>query len=87
MEPCKLRLESKRLISGKIQVKFSAEGFRQECYGYVLTEPKSSLREVVERIGRHVNAMQYAEKYYQRNLFSVGNRKDYSGKVLIFKNP
>ncbi|NJN41698.1 MAG: hypothetical protein HC811_05130 [Flammeovirgaceae bacterium] len=85
MDACSLKLRSRQLTSGKVQVKFTVKGLPQECYGYVLAEPKSSLREVVERIGRHVKAIQQSDRYYQRNLFSFGNRKSFSGKVMIFK--
>ncbi len=81
----KLQLKSKRLDSGRFQVNFSTRGFYQECYGYLLAEPKTSLREVVEEIGRHIGAMQFSDRYYQRNLFSLRNRKMNSGKILVFK--
>jgi hypothetical protein len=44
----KLKLKSKKLDSGKYQVRFSTEGFRSDYYGYLLAEPRTSLREVVE---------------------------------------
>ena len=81
----RLRLKSKRLVSGRFQVNFTAHGFSQECYGYLLAEPKTSLREVVEKIGRHIGAMQFSDRYYQRNLFSLKNREVNSGKILVFK--
>ncbi len=81
----KLKLKSKRLDSGRFQVNFTAYGFSQECYGYLLAEPKTSLREIVEKIRRHIGAMQFSDRYYQRNLFSLKNREINSGKILIFK--
>jgi hypothetical protein len=81
----RLKLKSKRLGSGRFQVNFSTHGFSQECYGYLLAEPKTSLREVVEKISRHIGAMQFSDRYYQRNLFSLKNREMNSGRILVFK--
>jgi len=81
----KLKLRSKRLNSGRFQVDFTTHGFSQECYGYLLAEPQTSVREIVEKIKRHVGAMQLSDLYYQRNLFSLIHRKANSGKILVFK--
>ena len=80
----KLRLKSKRLGSGRFQVNFSTEGFMADYYGYLLTEPQTSLREVVEKIQRHLGEVQTTDKYFQRNLFSLGKREVNSGRVMIF---
>jgi hypothetical protein len=85
MNSFRLKLKSKRLISGRYQVNFSTEGFSSEFYGYLLTEPQTPVREVVQKIERHVEAMQCADRYYQRNLFSLIHREANSGRILIFK--
>ena len=81
----KLKLKSKKLDSGRFQVHFATEGFRSDFYGYLLAEPRTSLREVVEKIQRHLGAAQTADKYLQPNLFSLGRRVTNSGRVMIFK--
>jgi len=81
----KLRLKSKKLESGRFQVNFSTEGFLMDYYGYLLTEPQTSLREVVEKIQRHLGAAQSSDKYHQPNLFSLGKREVNSGRVMIFR--
>lgn len=81
----KLRLKSKKLGSGRFQVNFSTEGFVMDYYGYLLTEPQTSLREVVEKIQRHLGAAQSSDKYFQPNLFSLGRREVNSGRVMIFR--
>lgn len=81
----KLKLSSKKLRSGKFQVNFSTVGSRQEFYGYLLAEAKTSVNEVIEKINRHVTAMQSSDRYYQRNLFSLCKKEVNSGKILIFK--
>ncbi len=81
----KLRLSSKRLKSGKFQVSFSTVGLAQECYGYMLAEAKTSVNDIINKINRHVYAMQTSDLYYQRNLFSFGKKETNSGKILIYK--
>ena len=80
----KLKLTSKRLSSGRFQVNFSAEGFQQPCYGYLLADPQSTVTDVVDKISRHVRAMQAKDSYFQRNLFSLHSRNVHSGRILLF---
>lgn len=80
----KLRLTSKRLSSGRFQVNFSADGFDQPCYGYLLADPQSTVTDVVDKISRHVWAMQSKDSYFQRNLFSLHSRNVHSGRILVF---
>ncbi len=81
-----LKIKSKRLQSGRYQVGFKTRGFEQECYGYVLAEARTSVQEVVAKIKRHVYAMQSAERYYQRNFYSLCQREINSGRVMVFKS-
>jgi hypothetical protein len=85
MTDFKLKLKSKKLDSGKYQVNFATEGFSDDYYGYLLAESKTSLREVVEKIQRHLGAAQSSDKYFQPNLFSLGKRQINSGRIMIFK--
>ncbi len=86
MDTPKLKLTSKRLNSGRFQVNFSTHILSQEFYGYLLAEPQTPVREVIEKISRHVDAMKYAERYLQRNLFSLTHREINSGRILVFKS-
>ena len=82
----KLRIYSKKLRSGRFQVNFSADGqSTRGYYGYLLAEPQTSVSEILTKINRHLVAMHNTERYYQRNLFSLGNRTATSGRILIFK--
>ena len=85
MTDCRLKLRSKKLDSGRFQVNFSTEGLSDNYYGYLLAESKTSLREVVEKIQRHLGAAQSSDRYYQPSLFSLGKRHINSGTILIFK--
>ncbi len=56
----KIKLSSKRLHSGKCQVRFQVaeEGTGTSWYGYALAEPKETLKEVVQRIeGRFIQRL------------------------------
>jgi hypothetical protein len=76
-------LACRRLPSGKFQVSFTLSD--QGCYGYLLAEPKTPLREVLLKLDRHLAAMHEVDRYYQRSLFDVGSRNPASGRILIFK--
>lgn len=80
----KLKLKSKKLESGRFQVNFSTEG-DHSYYGYLLSEPQTSVAEIIAKINRHVESMQQKDRYFQRNLFSLGKCEVNSGKILIFE--
>jgi hypothetical protein len=86
METIKLKLTSKRLHSGRFQIHFSTHDTSHGFYGYLLAEPQTPVREVVEKIERHLDAMKCSERYFQRNLFSLTHREANSGRILIFKS-
>ena len=79
----KLKLSSKRLKSGKVQVKFQMHGSESgQQYGYLLTEPKASLKDVVARI---LNSYQCGMSLGgQRHLYSVGRQRQ-TTEMLFFK--
>lgn len=77
-----LKLSSKRLSSGKVQVKFKVSGLsKRDEYGYLLTEPKTSLKEVVQRIfGSFDNGLAVG---YQKHLYDVGRTKQETTVLII----
>ena len=79
----KLKLSSKRLKSGKVQVKFQMQGSASgNQYGYLLTEPKASLKEVVARI---LSSYQCGFSLgNQRHLYSIGRQKQ-ATEMLFFR--
>jgi hypothetical protein len=81
----KLKINSKKLKSGRFQVNFSVGSNSEGYYGYLLAEPRTKLCEVIEKIKRHLQAVKNSERYFQRNLFSLGRRKSTTGRILIFK--
>ena len=84
METYKLKIQSKKLKSGRFQVNFST-GEIGGYYGYLLAEPSTSVNDILEKINRHLEAINNSERYFQRNLFSLGSREKNRGRILIFK--
>jgi hypothetical protein len=85
MRSAKLKLKSKKLESGRFQINFSTEGDQPNFYGYLLAEPFTPVQEVIAKINRHIDSMSNRPRYFQRNLFSLGNREINNGKILIFQ--
>jgi len=79
----RLKLSSKRLKSGKVQVKFQVNtthsGYQ---YGYLLAEPKASLKDVVAKIlNRYDHGISLGN---QRHLYNIGRQKQ-ATEMLFFK--
>lgn len=85
MDSLKLKIQSKKLNSGRYQINFSTDALASGYYGYLLAEPQTSVNEIIEKISRHLLAANNEERYFQHNLFSLGKRKVNSGRILIFK--
>lgn len=83
-----LRIESKRLQSGKCQVKFYiANAPEQNMYGYALVESSRTLKEVVGQIKFLLNRVGRYENYYQSNLFSINRTNSkFKDNFVLFKN-
>ncbi len=85
--PYKLKLCSKKLESGRFQVKFYAskgeEG--QDMYGYVLVDAHDTLKRVVTTIKCRLNLMEEADEYYHTHLYSVRKAPPPLSDFMIFK--
>ncbi len=82
---CKLKLSSKRLTSGKCQVKFTASvDNREDYYGYVLVESNHTLKEVVLRIKDKLTTIRNNRDFHQMHLFSIGKEKPSDMSFIIF---
>ena len=79
----RLKLSRKRLKAGKVQVKFRVSTNESAGnYGYMLTEPKDSLKDVVTKIIENYSCGLSIGS--QRHLFSIGRKKQATG-MLMFK--
>jgi hypothetical protein len=84
MEP-KIKLHSKKLPSGRYQIRFTTSGPDGDWYGYVLAEPRTPLHEVFMKISRHVEAASAPDRYFQQNLFSLRSREARANRIFLFK--
>lgn len=82
----KLKLQSKKLQSGKVQVKFSTSSpGKQNCYGYVLTDAASTLKEVVSWIQWKLQSMEDVDQYYHQHLYSLNKSKFDGSGFMVFR--
>ncbi len=81
----KLKLESKKLNSGKCQVKFfiSTEETKN-LYGYMLVDAKVTLKEVVTHINGKLQLLQETDFFHHSHLYSVGKTSKKDQNFLIF---
>ncbi|HYG37818.1 MAG TPA: hypothetical protein VD908_04330 [Cytophagales bacterium] len=65
----KFKISSKKLSSGKCQVKFSLkEEKRKEVYGYALVDSKLTLKEVVDHLTYQIKTRSFSPYYLNRLL-------------------
>ncbi|QSE96846.1 hypothetical protein [Fulvivirga lutea] len=82
----KLSLKSKRLVSGKCQVKFVVSDSKTDLlYGYVLSEAGATLKDVVGKIETEVKLTQSSDQIYHNHLYNL-HSKQQPRDILIFKN-
>jgi hypothetical protein len=83
----KIKLSSKRLHSGKCQVRFQVAEDKSGAswYGYALAEPQETLKEVVERIENRFLAQDHQFSFPQRMLSNLGAAIVREDKMMIFR--
>lgn len=85
-EGLQLRIERKKLKSGKCQVKFYTTGLLEEdFYGYALVEGDMALVEVVREIKAKLSNVGNINNYYQQNLYSMKRVKSQVDDLVLFK--
>ena len=81
-----LEIESKKLKSGKCQVKFYTKGLlAEDFYGYALVEGEKPLTEVVREIKRRLSRVGSINGFYQQNLFSIKRDRVPEEDFVIFR--
>ena len=81
-----IKIESKKLKSGKCQVKFFTKGLLEEdFYGYALVEGEKPLTEVVREIKTKLSKVGSINSFYQQNLYSIKRNKTPEEDFVIFK--
>ncbi|MEP1032227.1 hypothetical protein [Ekhidna sp.] len=81
----KLRITSKKLSSGRYQVKFFAT-IREEkqLYGYVLVEAGETLKSVISRIKKRLKELDYGYESNHFHLYNVGHETQPTN-LMIFE--
>jgi hypothetical protein len=84
----KIKLSSKRLSSGRCQVRFQVaeEATGSSWYGYTLVDPKDTLKEVVARIENTVNYPDVAHAKTQTPLYHLVSSNYRKENMMIFRD-
>lgn len=88
LQEVQLKIESKKLHSGKCQVKFYVmKDGEKNLYGYALVESGRTVKEVVDEIKGRLAGIEGYESYCQSHLFSIQkNHRNFDGNFMIFRN-
>lgn len=82
----KLRITSKKLNSGRFQVKFFATvQKRKQLYGYLLVEADETLKSVITRIRRRLKVLDETSEYRHFHLFQVGRHAQNDPNFMFFE--
>ena len=81
----KLKLSTKKLNSGKCQVKFYATiQEKQDMYGYVLVDASQTLKDVVVKIKEKLTTIRLNRDFQHIHLYSVGKTVQDDMNFIIF---
>jgi len=81
-----LKIESKKLKSGKCQVKFYPKGILVEnFYGYALVDGDKPLTEVVKEIKTKLRKVGSINSFYHQHLFSIKRNNLPAEDFVIFR--
>lgn len=81
----KLKLSSKKLSSGKCQVKFYATvSGKRDMYGYVLVASDQTLREVVKGIKQKLTTIHLTNDFHHIHLYSIGKKMSDPMNFIVF---
>ncbi|MEQ6118618.1 hypothetical protein [Reichenbachiella sp. MALMAid0571] len=83
----KLQLTSKKLNSGKCQVKFyAALEKKKNLYGYILADSGESLKDVVVKIINRLDMVKSRDNVHHINLYSIGKKDQHDTNFILFDN-
>ena len=82
----KLKIASKKLSSGRYQVKFFATVKQEkELYGYLLVESDETLKSVIRKIRKRLHRLDTATEFHHFHLYNIGERPLYESNFMIFE--
>jgi len=84
-KPYKIRIYSKKLPSGKCQVKFYLTTTKgNPYYGYMLVESGKTVRHVVEAILEKLKDIDRPDRYYHKHLYNIGTKPSIDSTFMVF---
>jgi hypothetical protein len=85
----KIKLSSKRLVSGRCQVHFHvrAQTGESSWYGYTLADPQDTVSEVVSRIRSRFSSAEDKISLHQKVLYHMNEHYREKDDLMIFKAP
>ena len=82
----KLKITSKKLTSGRFQVKFFATIKRdKQLYGYLLVESSETLKSVISKIRKRLKILDKTHEYQHFHLYQIGRESQDESNFLIFE--
>ena len=82
----KLKITSKKLTSGRFQVKFFATIKNdKQLYGYLLVEASETLKSVINKIRKRLKLLDQTHEYSHFHLFHIGKTSQEEPNFLIFE--
>jgi hypothetical protein len=81
----RLKISSKKLNSGKCQVKFYATvEERKDLYGYVLVDGDQTLKDVINKIKSKLTTISMTRDFHHIHLYSIGKSAQDDLGFIIF---
>ena len=81
----KLRITSKKLKSGKCQVKFDAViQKKKKMYGYVLADSGETLKNVISQIVDRLEKVRMKDSFHHINLYSLSGANREQSNMILF---
>lgn len=82
----KLRISSKKLHSGRYQVKFFATVKEEkDLYGYVLVNADETLKTVIHKIKNRLQTIDSTSEHNHFHLYSIGHSSQDELNFMIFQ--
>lgn len=80
----KIKISSKKLQSGKCQVKFFADVPNKQLYGYVLVNAESTLKDVMHSLKLRLGKIKYSDNYHHIHLFSLYKERQDNNDFILY---
>lgn len=82
----KLKITSKKLTSGRFQVKFFATiKDEKRLYGYLLVEASETLKSVIAELRKRLRILEQAHDYQHFHLYDIGRESQDEPNFMIFE--